>query len=518
MNKFTSGFRTGFGMIFVLTFMVANAQPLEPIPGPRGLYGYKNGQTGALVIPYQYDIAHPFTNGFAYVAIDSIGSYIDKTGRTVATGSIYAPSYFSHGLALVRIFVDDDHKYGYIDTTGKQVIAPMFDDAYPFSSGLALVSMDKRLYYIDTTGNIVIDIDPYAARPFSGELAFVREKEGRWGCIDKTGKFVIDYRYNMVGNFLQGIAAVRWGEYWGYITDKGAELVPCQYRAVMGFSDNRASVQYDRLRGYIDKTGRSVIPTRYIFASAFENGLACVQRENDLRYGYIDTLGKTVIKFQFDRASTFFDGLACVRKNGRFGFIDRKGKVVIKHRYHDALRFSNGLACVSDGRKYGFIDVTGNLVIPMEYDRLSNFDSRGLAQVVKDGQTYYVNKRGESVKTRDSLYIDEKPKFQGRDEKSFSAWVNSQIKYPPDASEHRIEGTVYLTFVIDTDGSVTDVEVLQGVFPDLDEEAVRVVSSSPKWTPGLQRGEKPVKVRYNFPIVFQLRRSPIPNPINRQVR
>ncbi|MCL2737881.1 MAG: TonB family protein [Bacteroidales bacterium] len=503
----SSVFKVCFSTLFVLTMLTANAQPLEPVPGPKGLYGYKNSQTGELVIPFQYDIAYPFTNGFAYVAIDSIGSYMDKTGLIVASGSVYAPSIFSQGLAAIRTAVDDDYKYGYVDTTGAWAIPPIFDTAYPFSRGLAAVSIHDRFYYINTEGNIVIDLDFIEAYPFSGELALVKSREkSLWGCIDTTGKLIINYRYNAAGHFSEGMAPVQWGEFWGFISDKGLQTVSCQYETVSTMRNNRALVVYNNLGGYIDRNGILVIPAEYIRASPFINGLACVYK--DRRWGYIDTLGKMVIKPQFESANFFSDGLACVRK-GRYGYIDPTGKVVIKYRYRDALNFSQGLARVGNGRTYGFIDVQENLVIPMEYDDAGRFDHRGLAQVTKNGQTYYINKRGQAVKTRDLLHIDEKPKFQGRDQNTFSDWVKNQIKYPPDAEKIGIQGTVYLTFCIDTDGSLIDVQVLQGVHPDIDREAIRVVSSSPKWTPG-KKGDKPVKKRCYLPIHFHLR---VPQPV-----
>ncbi|HON54431.1 MAG TPA: energy transducer TonB [Bacteroidales bacterium] len=100
--------------------------------------------------------------------------------------------------------------------------------------------------------------------------------------------------------------------------------------------------------------------------------------------------------------------------------------------------------------------------------------------------------------------VEEKPKFMGGDENTFTKWVFERLVYPEVAKENGIQGRVTLQFVVDTDGSVRDVKVIRGVDPALDKEAVRVVSSSPKWTPGRQR-DKPVKVRYIFPVIFQLR-------------
>ena len=100
--------------------------------------------------------------------------------------------------------------------------------------------------------------------------------------------------------------------------------------------------------------------------------------------------------------------------------------------------------------------------------------------------------------------VEEKPMFQGKDANEFTKWVYGNIVYPEIAKETGISGRVTLQFTIDKDGSVKDVKVLRGVDSSLDKEAVRVVSNSPKWSAGKQRG-KAVKVKYTFPIIFQLR-------------
>jgi protein TonB len=81
--------------------------------------------------------------------------------------------------------------------------------------------------------------------------------------------------------------------------------------------------------------------------------------------------------------------------------------------------------------------------------------------------------------------------------------VNKHTNYPQAAIENRIRGTVYLTFIVEKDGSVSSVTVVKGVDPLLNESAVKAISESPKWTPGLQRGQ-PVRVRYSIPMNFTL--------------
>ena len=100
--------------------------------------------------------------------------------------------------------------------------------------------------------------------------------------------------------------------------------------------------------------------------------------------------------------------------------------------------------------------------------------------------------------------VEEKPSFNGGDANEFSKWVNSRLVYPEIAKENGVQGRVTLQFTVNADGSVSNVKVLRGVDSSLDKEAVRVVSSSPKWKPGKQR-DRAVKVTYTFPVIFQLR-------------
>ena len=102
------------------------------------------------------------------------------------------------------------------------------------------------------------------------------------------------------------------------------------------------------------------------------------------------------------------------------------------------------------------------------------------------------------------INVEEKPTFNGGDANEFSKWVNSRLVYPEIAKENGVEGRVTLQFTIDKTGRLGDVKVLNAPDKTLADEAVRVVSSSPKWTPGKQR-DRAVKVSYVFPVIYKLR-------------
>lgn len=98
--------------------------------------------------------------------------------------------------------------------------------------------------------------------------------------------------------------------------------------------------------------------------------------------------------------------------------------------------------------------------------------------------------------------VEEAPEFPGG-MTALMQFLSKNIKYPTIAQENGTQGRVTVQFVVNRDGSIVDVKVLRGVDPYLDKEAIRVISSMPKWIPGKQRG-KPVRVKYTVPVMFRL--------------
>ena len=100
------------------------------------------------------------------------------------------------------------------------------------------------------------------------------------------------------------------------------------------------------------------------------------------------------------------------------------------------------------------------------------------------------------------MVVENMPEFPGGDE-GLMRYIQKNVKYPPIAKEYNITGKVYIQFIVDKTGSVTNVKVVRGVDKNLDAEAVRVVKSLPKYKPGKQRGQN-VRVMFTIPINFTL--------------
>ena len=99
--------------------------------------------------------------------------------------------------------------------------------------------------------------------------------------------------------------------------------------------------------------------------------------------------------------------------------------------------------------------------------------------------------------------VEVMPKFQDQDYKQFNNWVMKNVKYPEDALKEGISGKVFVSFIISSEGDVEEVKIKKGVNKSLDDEVLRVVKSSPSWTPGYDGG-KAVNVAMVIPVEFKL--------------
>lgn len=329
-------------------------------------------RAGKLVIEPQYDQALHFAGGMARVSLNGKVGYVDAAGTllispkatiSIGTGDFAAErslaalieSDFSEGLAAYRL----DGRYGYVDTEGKIVIAPQFEQVDLFRDGLAIVRVNGRYGWIDKTGKLVIPAEYDKALPFSEGLGTVLLHGQGFGYLDRSGKLKIKPQFNYAYPFAGGRARAQVSGGYGYIDTSGKLVVPPpeNYRLSSDFSDGLAVVNVTgKGWGYIDPSGRLAIASQFFSATPFKEGLARVTptggstpdgRWTEKKWGYIDRKGKSVIAPQFDDARDFSEGFAAVAVKGRgYGFVDKNGKLKIEPKYAAVEDFSGGLARV----------------------------------------------------------------------------------------------------------------------------------------------------------------------------
>ncbi|MCL2661046.1 MAG: WG repeat-containing protein [Acidobacteriaceae bacterium] len=434
-------------------------------------------------------------------AAPAVASTTANTGRMVIEPQFDRAGNFSDGLApAVPHSKAGVPKVGYIDKTGKFVIEPQFEQAGVFLSGRAPVKVKGKWGFIDRTGRFVIDPQLESAGVFLSEIAPFAVKGGKWGFIDRNGKTVIEPQFDKVDYFDDGYAVVCINDHdagkcgprlllvpvvpggrWGMIDKSGRYGIAPQFGMMNDFSDglaavctsdnsrgHRCSTTFEETRwGFVDKTGKLAFAAQFDLVRDFSDGLAgvCVNTSTGIRgsrcnlaigggkWGFIDKTGRLVISPQFDFVGAFVDGhaLACASSEnslcnslskgglslspsgGQWSIIDRTGKIVTSLPIDLALRYSGGVAqvCVNDdvktglgrcavpsnvngifkprGGKWGFIDRSGRFVVIPQFNEVSDF-SQGLAAVrVSTGTKYRPDFKWGFVDQNGKVVIE--PKF-----------------------------------------------------------------------------------------------------------
>lgn len=307
---------------------------------------------------------------------------------------------------------DESGKEGFIDASGKTIVAPQFDKVTGFSEGMAAVLIGDKWGYIDRTGKVMIPPRWKAVYPFSDGVAAVvdgthgyaytplpEEGDGyeislaACGYINKVGQYVvessIERKMSECPQFVEGLAPVCFNPVLkihfpefadaglcGYLNKSGKWGIKPQYEAASNFSEGLALV---RLRKYYDKSSNAWL--------------------ND--FAFIDNTGKIVIDLKgYLSAHQFREGLAQVSNLvEKVGFLDRTGQSRLEVRALAAGDFSHGRALIQDPvtKLFGYVDQTGKWLIPPKYKRADSFLD-GLASVCPEPQRcIYINPDGNVV-------------------------------------------------------------------------------------------------------------------------
>jgi len=289
--------------------------------------------------------------------------YADPSGKVIVPPQYRSCDEFSEGLAFVEL----DSEAGVIDASGKLLFRGAYYDHGSFHNGLAPVNMPAQFECVtdDATPNKEIHSDEERKQCPPGHLGASEWLGASWAYIDASGKIAIPTRFRQASDFHEGLARVATEQTAVFIDPSGKEVILATsgLAPVSDFSEGIAvAVRYTnedgRKYGYIDKQGAWLAAPVYDFAEKASDGRGLVQ--TDGKFGYIDSSsGNLTIAPQYDEAFSFSDGLAPVRQGEKWGYIDVAGKPVIAFQFDSAGQFHNGTATVSRGADAAIIDKTG---------------------------------------------------------------------------------------------------------------------------------------------------------------
>jgi len=326
-------------------------------------------------------------------------------------------------------------RWGFIDTTGAEVVLPIYDFARDYVNAITMVKSADKWGVLDSIGKILIPCD-YDQIDFlentDNSILKVSKEQQKYGLIDTLGQVTVSLMYDELGEFREGRLAVRKGNKWGFVDKHGREVIPCRFTKVNNFSEGFATVKLSSKWGIINKLGETELEFEHSALGNYADGLVWFRGSSGK--GYMDIDGNTIIEPKMSVADDFYQGVARVKVDGKFGLINPRGEFVVRPKYimisefnQDGLAiaskqgkrvkyevldltgniitqtafrhiqpFNEGYAAVRLDDQYGFIDRKGKLVIKNTYSKVSDF-SEGLASVQENGKCGYINSEGETI-------------------------------------------------------------------------------------------------------------------------
>ena len=379
------------------------------------LYGFRRSD-GRVIFPNIFHYVDQFSNGYCRVwqvdtavSLAPLAGLIDSSGHQILPCIYDAVDLPSSG----RILVGKNGLFGYTDLSGNLVIPFSFSDASPFVQNRACVALVVDSFYlfytfIDTLGRQLFPPVFQNARPFIDGFAPVFRYD-RWGIIDTLGNEIVPTAYEHLsypdhGTFFagdsSGMALFRLPSN-ASTQSRIQALTPFVYQPVTLVSEGRIGVSRGGKQGFLDLQGNEIIPCRYDEIGLFRQGRTLARIGDSC--GIIDTLGRIILPLQYsDRTPkgikyAYYDTLALVEKDGRLGYVDLDGQFVVPLVLEEAYQFSEGLAAVKKDGLWGYIDTHGDPFIPFLFDIAPSF-RYGRAEVYFHGRPLTIDRQGRCVR------------------------------------------------------------------------------------------------------------------------
>lgn len=342
----------------------------------KGKFGYIN-QHGELVIPAIYDLAMPFNEGHAVVALNLQPCLINENNeRTIDTGLYRQIGTYSGGMCMVENFKREKM---YADRQGNILIKlpAWVYEARPFNQGLAVVS--KEILHSEVK--------------YGREIVTVTY---RFGYIDEKGNLLSELIYDDCADFAEGYARAILKGRFGLLDTKLQTVIPFKFSQISAPSENKVIVNDNGKFGIFDlNENRWLIKCAYPLILDYNDGMAAFLDKKN-KFGFLNAEGKIAIKPQYVNVNPFSEGLAGVFIEGKWGFINKQNQLVIRPMFDNVAFFTEGFCPVQVKRRWGYINTSGRLVIPADYDLTGPF-LNGIAPVVYQDVAVYINRRGEIV-------------------------------------------------------------------------------------------------------------------------
>lgn len=339
-----------------------------------------------------------------------------KTSVPTTSSNINGPLFPAYSI------IGSSKKWGYIDSSGKFVIKPKYDNASDFqANNIAIVSVNNKYGLIDRQGNSILvpiydDITNYS------EGYAVAKKDSINTLIDEKGKAIYSST-SWITDFKNGMCLISKNSnnksLYGFLDKNGSLKLNEQYLYAESFNGDKALVETaDNKYHLIDKSGNIVTTYNYNDLNSYSEDTIVYKDQSTNLKGYISSDGKVIINAKFSVADDFKDGFAIAAVSTgtyqppKYGLIDKNGNYVIKPDYTSITYLGQGLYSVTKAedttsayyQPKAIINNSGTLLTDFKYYEVGNF-ANGYCSVSDDSSTYFIDKKGHEVSNL--------PKFSG---------------------------------------------------------------------------------------------------------
>ena len=399
-------------------------------------WGYIDTQ-GKYVIKPVYDSAKSFYKGVAEVTKNGETYYIDRNENVLID---YGESLdFIDDIAVVN----RNGKYGYMYIKGYYVIKPKFDGATNFSQGVAFVYNKnlKKYALTDKKGSLITEYiyDGYDEKCISQNSKLLGVKtSGKWGAVDRTGKYIIDALYdnklifednyvvivmngkkgllNISGQALlmpvfddiilnsikNGVIIIKMNNKYGAYNTYGKKIIDIKYDLIDEFKEGIGYIEVDSKYGFVDQSGNIIIPVKYPIIKGkrpyFQKGFVAINNNN--RWALFGK-GNQITDFCFDKIDESNNlGIRVALSEGKYSYINTNGYRAIGITFDDAKMIIGNQAVVAEKGKYGIIDSTGKYILKPKYANIESLTEKNIYKYTNNNKVGILNNKGE-VKVRE---------------------------------------------------------------------------------------------------------------------
>jgi hypothetical protein len=314
----------------------------------------------------------------------------------------------------VSLKVVGGSKWGYINSKGKFVLKPIYEQAGDFQEGIAIVRLKGLTGVIDSKGYFIVKPKYDTIHPFSEGRATVIDQQG-FKIIDESGKELTTKAYTFIGEYKEGrvlfsVTYEKGKNLYGFLNRRGKEVIPASFLTASDFKEGKSVVKLkDGTYALINLTGKVLQKYNFAFVGEYGEGLLPFQKSPGGLFGFINEQGKIMIEPRFRWVQPFRGGSAIVTisdpNHDLYGLIDKMGQYILKPNYHQILylgeeRLAIGKAVDPEkpylGEIFALGDTNGHILTGFIFNRIGLYENGG-ASAANDQFTFFIDKKGRRM-------------------------------------------------------------------------------------------------------------------------